>query len=146
MHALAAMKITTSQTRQTAGFMAASAGGDLIAKAIAERGQAHIILATGASQFDMLAALVKRSDIDWSKCTVFHLDEYVGLAPTHKASFVRYLKERFVSRVSNLGQFEAIDGLNAAAAELARLNAAIAGRKIDVAFVGVGGKRPFGFQ
>ncbi len=132
------MKILISQTREASGRQAATEGGDLVARAIAERGEARIILATGSSQFDMLAALVARTDIDWSRCSVFHLDEYVGLAPTHPASFVGYLTERFVSQVKNLKRFEAIDGLNAPSAELVRLNRAIAGDPIDVAFIGIG--------
>ncbi len=69
-----------------------------IRKAIADRGEARIIVATGASQFEFLAALVKEPGIDWSKVTGFHLDEYVGLPVTHKASFRAYMRERLVSK------------------------------------------------
>ncbi len=132
------MMITIAETKKVSGHQAAVEGAYLISQAIAERGDARVILATGSSQFDMLEALVAHSDINWSKCTVFHLDEYVGLAPTHPASFVGYLTNRFVNRVPNLGHFEAIDGLNDPDAELLRLNRAIAGNAIDVAFVGIG--------
>ena len=44
-----------------------------------------------ASQFEMLSELIKM-DIDWSKVTVFHLDEYVGISENHPASFRLYLK------------------------------------------------------
>src|SRR5664279_3629745 len=84
--------------------MGAAAGryaAEQINRAIAARGQANIILATGASQFEMLGALVTQP-VDWSRVTAFHLDEYVGLPITHPASFRRYLKERFVDKISGL--------------------------------------------
>jgi glucosamine-6-phosphate deaminase len=48
---------------------AAKAAGDRIRKAIAENGEARIIVATGASQFEFLQALVKEPGIDWAKVT-----------------------------------------------------------------------------
>ena len=58
-----------------------------IRRALQEKGECSIILATGTSQLTMLDALVKDHDIDWTKVEVFHLDEYVGIPETHKASF-----------------------------------------------------------
>lgn len=65
---------------------------------IEERGQANLILATGASQFHFIEAL-QNLPIDWKKITVFHLDEYKGLSDQHPASFRRYLKERILDAV-----------------------------------------------
>ena len=76
---------------------AAKMAGDKIREAIKLRGEARIIVATGASQFEFLEALVKEPDIDWTKVTGFHLDEYVGIPATHKASFRGYMRARFVS-------------------------------------------------
>ena len=73
----------------------------LIREAIETNGTANIILATGTSQFETLNQLVSE-DIDWSKVTMFHLDEYIGLPITHPASFRKYLQERFISKVSSL--------------------------------------------
>ena len=56
-------------------------------------------LATGTSQFEVLARLVAAEGIDWPRVTVFHLDEYLGLSMSHPASFRGYLKERFVDRL-----------------------------------------------
>src|SRR5207302_1110219 len=68
-----------------------------------------------------------------------HLDEYVGLPITHPASFRRYLQERFVGRLpSPLRAFHAINGEGDCEAECRRLNALIAGKTIDVAFIGIG--------
>ncbi|MEA4943192.1 MAG: 6-phosphogluconolactonase [Propionicimonas sp.] len=39
-----------------------------------------VILALGASQLPFFAALKERSDIDWSRITVFHVDTYLGVS------------------------------------------------------------------
>lgn len=118
------------------GAEAARQGAALIREALASRGSAAIIVATGASQFEMLAALVGE-ELDWSRITGFHLDEYIGLSQEHPASFRKYLKERFVDRVE-LAAFHYIDGEGDAAAECQRLDALITSLEIDVAFVGIG--------
>ena len=120
------------------GILAAKSGAELIKSVISKQGFTNIILATGASQFDMLNALIGDSDIDWSKCTAFHLDEYIGLSKDHPASFVNYLQSRFVNKVPKLNHFEAINGLEDTEAELKRLNAIISQQEIDLAFIGIG--------
>ena len=84
------------------GASAAEYGAVAIKQALAKKGSANLILATGASQFEMLQSLVARSDVDWSKVTAFNLDDYIGLPAGHPASFRRYLQERFVAKVSAL--------------------------------------------
>ncbi len=129
------MEIIISKTKQELGKKAAEKGAELIRKAIAKKGVANIIVATGASQFEMLEELVKR-DIDWNVVTGFHLDEYIGIDETHPASFRKYLKERFVSQVS-LKEFHYVNG-NEAENECKRLGKIISRHPIDVAFVGIG--------
>ena len=121
------------------GKAAAELGALGIRATIDGRGAANIIVATGASQFEMLAELVRQRDIDWSRVTAFHLDEYIGLSATHPASFRRYLRERFASLLPGLGAMHYIDGDAAnLEGELRRLNALIAARPIDVTFAGIG--------
>jgi glucosamine-6-phosphate deaminase len=108
-----------------------------IRAAIAARGAANIIVATGASQFETLAQLVAAPGIDWPHVTVFHLDEYLGLSADHPASFRRYLRERFVDRLP-LAAFHAIDGQADAGDECRRLSELIRRHPIDVALVGIG--------
>ena len=89
--------------KQAMGQAAAQACYEKISQAIQKKGSANIILATGMSQFEMLENLVKKQ-IGWPKVTMFHLDEYIGLNMEHPASFRKYLKERFVDKVENLGK------------------------------------------
>jgi len=81
---------------------AGQGSADFVAKhlndAIRAKGHANLILATGASQFAFIKA-IKTLPIDWSKITVFHLDEYKDLPETHPASFRKYLKERILDEV-----------------------------------------------
>jgi glucosamine-6-phosphate deaminase len=121
------------------GAFMAKEGAKLIRQAIAADGHANIIVATGASQFELLDALVREPDLDWSKVTAFHLDEYVGLPVSHGASFRRYLQERFVSKLPGLGEFvEVIGDAADLDGEIQRLNARIKGLTIAVCFAGIG--------
>jgi glucosamine-6-phosphate deaminase len=121
------------------GNAAASAGARAIKAAIDRRGQANIVVATGASQFETLAALVRRTDVDWSRVKAFHLDEYIGLPETHPASFRRYPKERFTANVPNLGSFHFIQGdAPDLQQELSRINDLIARHPVDVTLAGIG--------
>ncbi len=67
--------------------------------ALASTGTAAAILATGNSQLQFLEALIARGGVDWSRVTLFHMDEYLGIDAQHPASFRRYLRERVESRV-----------------------------------------------
>ena len=130
------MEISIFDTKAAMGDAAATKGVELISATLNEKGSARIILATGASQFEMLSELVK-ADLNWSKVTVFHLDEYIGIPISHPASFRKYLNERFVELVKPAA-FHAIDGEVDPEGECARLGAIIAENEIDVAFVGIG--------
>lgn len=130
------MEIVISETKQELGKKAALNGAEFIRKAILERGKANIIVATGASQFEMLNELVKE-DIDWTVVTAFHLDEYIGITETHPASFRKYLKERFVDIVSPM-VFNYVNGETDPYQECVRLGKLISKHPIDVAFVGIG--------
>lgn len=93
------MHIQVFETKVETGKAAARKAAELLKGAIAEKGRAAFIAATGASQFEFLEALTGDPTIDWSKTTMFHLDEYVGLPESHPASFRRYLKERLIDKV-----------------------------------------------
>ena len=116
----------------------AAKAAELLRDAVARQGHAAFVAATGASQFEFLDALTSTPDLDWSKTTMFHLDEYIGLPEDHPASFRRYLRERLIARVQP-GRVHLIRGDAAdPQAECQRLGRLIANCQIDVAFVGVG--------
>ena len=115
---------------------AASAIADLLNKAISEQGYARIILSTGASQFETLDALIQL-DVDWTKVEMFHLDEYVALPESHIASFRKYLKERFVSKVP-LKAAHFVNGEGNVEENIAALTAELRKAPVDVGVIGIG--------
>jgi glucosamine-6-phosphate deaminase len=131
------MNVVISENAKAMGQEAAEVGAEAIRQAITEHGQANIIVATGASQFETLEALVAAEGIDWSRVVGFHLDEYIGVSADHPASFCGYLKKRFVDLVS-IGTFHYVDGDADPEVECSRLGKLITHHPIDVAFVGIG--------
>ncbi len=137
--AVSRMRRTICETKTELGKRAAREGAELIRRALAERGGANIIVATGASQFEMLESLTQEPDIDWSRVTGFHLDEYVGLPITHDASFRAYLWQRFVSKLPLPPKaFHFLDAEREPETECARVGAILQEHPIDVAFIGIG--------
>lgn len=119
------------------GAAAAARAADAITAAIAARGRARIIAATGASQFTFLEALVAQPGIDWSRVEMFHLDEYIGLPATHPASFRKYLLERLI-RPTGMTRTHLLDGERDPSAVCREAGEAISSAPIDMAFVGIG--------
>lgn len=99
-----ALPVAIYATNEAMGLAAALTARSIIQDALAKRGHANIILATGNSQLTFLHALRDLDDIDWSKITVFHMDEYLGIDPEHPASFPRFLHEHIIDHVKP-GQF-----------------------------------------
>ena len=138
MAAKTKMKIAIFQNPQELGKAAGTDAARWIRKQIEAKGSANIILATGTSQFEIINELIQETNIEWNKVVMFHLDEYIGLPETHAASFRKYLKERFLSKVSPLRATYLINGETDAQKECDRLGALIARYPIDVALVGIG--------
>ena len=132
------MNIFKATTKQETSEAAAHVASRKLRAAIDANGHASFIVATGASQFDLLAALTADKTIDWNNTTMFHLDEYIGIPETHPASFRKYLRERLVDIVQP-GTVHFLDGeAGEPQAECDRLNRIISHHQIDVAFVGIG--------
>lgn len=133
------MKVSLCGNKQELGRRAASEGAEAIRQAIADRGQANVTVATGASQFEMLAELVKAPNLEWGKVVFFHLDEYPGMPETHPASFKKYLLERLVKKLPVAPKaFHFLNSLANPAAECRRVGEIIRQHPIDVAFIGIG--------
>lgn len=118
---------------------AAASGADAIRAALRRKDAAAIVLASAASQIEMVNCLIREPGIEWQRVTLFHLDEYVGLPIAHGASFRRFLWERFITKLPLPPRaFHFLNGERDAAAECSRVGRLILQEEVDVAFIGIG--------
>lgn len=96
-----------------------------------------MVAATGTSQIAFLDSLTSAQDIAWAKVELFQLDEYIGLAMTHPASFSLYLRERLVAK-TGITRYHALAGDETPDVVLRNAGAALVANRVDVAFVGIG--------
>ncbi len=121
----------------TLGRHAAAEAASAIHDAVAARGSARVIAATGASQFHFLQQLTATPGVPWDSVELFHLDEYLGLPATHPASFRRYLHERLIAP-TGIRRMHLIDGEGDPELVCQAAGREINAAPIDIAFVGIG--------
>ncbi len=131
------MNIKVYDDKFSLGRAAAQQAAEVIRRAIQEKGQARIIAATGASQFELLDSLTSLPGIDWERVDLFHLDEYIGLPANHPASFRNYLRTRLINKVG-ITHHHLLDGEREPAEVIRSVGSALRKAPIDVAFVGIG--------
>lgn len=131
----------TVRVHGSSGAMAADAGElarQHLCFALKERGSASVIFACATSQVQFLASLTTRPGIDWSRITVFHMDEYLGIDASHPASFRRFLNEHLVERVHpGCVHYMEGDALEPMAAAMRYANL-LQERPVDLCCLGVG--------
>ena len=130
------MNIHVYKTTQEMGLEAAKLIAAKLNEAIDKKGEARLLLSTGASQFEMMDALT-RLPVDFSKVIMFHLDEYVSLPISHVASFRKYLMERFVSKV-HPKEAVFVNGEGDVAANIAYISRRVKEAPVDVGVIGIG--------
>ncbi|MGI6249336.1 MAG: glucosamine-6-phosphate deaminase [Acutalibacteraceae bacterium] len=127
------MKVIVSNTAEELGKRAADIAAEYLNDLIKNNGEARIVVSTGASQFETFNALIA-SDIDWSRVEMFHLDEYFGLPESHPASFRKYLKERFVSKV----QLKSVNFVEGTEENIKEISAKLLEKPVDLGLIGIG--------
>ncbi len=133
------MEIRICEDAGEVAVLAAKAGAQILRDAAETKSRLTLVVPTGASQILMIEQFVQEPGIPWSRIDVFHLDEYAGISADHPASFKRYLLDRFVAKLPELGAFHGITGdAGDLDAEIARLNGILGDRTIDLCFAGIG--------
>ncbi len=127
------MKIIVSETAKELGKKAAELAAQYLKERIEQNGYARIVVSTGASQFETFQALIA-SNIEWNKVEMFHLDEYFDLPESHPASFRKYLKERFVSKVN----LQAVNFVEGTAENIADVSKKLLEKPVDLGLIGIG--------
>ena len=124
----------------------------IVAEKIREQPDAVLLLPTGTTPLGMYRRLVglhAEGTLSFARTTFFNLDEYVGLAPDHPASYHVYMSENFYGRID--ADPERIHVPNGSApdpeAECERYEAAIreAGG-VDLCVLGIGRNGHIGFN
>lgn len=131
------MKVEIYADARLLGVAAGAMAAEELRRVLSVQERARIIVATGASQFETLAQLTKEPGIDWARVDGLHLDEYLGLSMDHPASFCRYLRERFVSKVP-IASFFYLDGTQSGPDVVRLASASYEVAPIDLALIGIG--------
>jgi glucosamine-6-phosphate deaminase len=136
------MRVKVFDSQDALGQAAAAQAATAIRRAIAARGQARIVAATGTSQAAFLNALTRanqdENDIDWAKVEAFHLDEYIGMPITHPASFRKILLEQLMRKVG-IVNYHLLDGDAPDPADaMRRVGKHLTSSLVDVMFLGIG--------
>jgi len=108
-----------------------------IGQAVAARGVAHAMFATGNSQLAFVDAVVGLPEVPWADVVVFHMDEYVGVGPDHPAGFQRWIRERISDRVHPRAAHY-IDGRADPGAECDRYATLLRAHPLDLCCLGIG--------
>ncbi len=94
-----AMEVIINKTSSAASELAAGQ----VARLIREKPNAVLGLATGSTPlllYKELIALHRNEGLDFSRVITFNLDEYLGLSPSHHASYHRFMWENFFSLIN----------------------------------------------
>jgi glucosamine-6-phosphate deaminase len=117
---------------------AAEQAAAVVRAAVAARGVAHAMFATGNSQLAFIDALVTRPhDVPWSDIVVFHMDEYVGIGADHPAGFQRWIRERIVRRTTPRAAYY-VEGLGDPVAASNRYAELLRLHPLDLCCLGIG--------
>lgn len=103
------LKLEIHETSKAAAEAAARAAAQALHQLAQREKNIGVIFATGASQIETLRALTEARDLPWAQVEGFHLDDYIGIAEDHPASFRRYLRENLTRKVQ-MKEFFEIDG------------------------------------
>jgi glucosamine-6-phosphate deaminase len=120
------------------GAAAAQQAVEILRAAIAARGKANLVLATGNSQLSFHQALRKLSGVDWSKVSVFHMDEYAGMKADHPASFRRFLHEKIIDYIKPAAFYGVQGDTPDWEAECQRYTALLKAHPVDLCCLGIG--------
>jgi glucosamine-6-phosphate deaminase len=133
------LELNILPTRDEMGKTAAGDVAQAMNRFIKERGSVNIVLAAAPSQDEFLAHLTKKRNIDWSRVTCFHLDEYVDLPRNHPNTFETYLQEHIFNTVQPK-QIHFIKALKGTPGEVARKYTRLIEQSggIHIACIGIG--------
>ena len=93
------LPVAIYESPEQLGAAGALAAREAIMGAVEAKGGARIVLATGNSQLALFRTLLRLGGVAWPKVTIFHLDEYLGIDPSHRASFPHFLRRHLLDQI-----------------------------------------------
>ena len=132
------MRAAIYSSGEELGRAAAENTATVLVEAVQRRGGARMIAATGNSQLAFVEALRERTEIQWEKIVVFHMDEYVGLDEDHPASFRRWIRERIAEPLGPAAVHYLDGEVSDVEAECRRYEGLLREGAIDLVCMGIG--------
>ncbi|MEX2461438.1 MAG: glucosamine-6-phosphate deaminase [Paenibacillaceae bacterium] len=129
------LKVFTERT--TMGEVAALEVADRMKELLKQQCNIRVVFAAAPSQNELLQILSQVDGIDWSRVTVFHMDEYIGLPDNAPEKFGKYLCDRLFDLVRP-GQVHLIDSSNDPDKECIRYGKLLSEAPIDIVCLGIG--------
>jgi glucosamine-6-phosphate deaminase len=123
--------------RQEMGRLAGIDVGYKMKDLLQSKNRIRMIFAAAPSQNEFLQALIQVKDIDWSRVTAFHMDEYIGLSEDAPQRFSQYLNDRLFHIVKP-GEVHLINSSNDIKDECARYGNLLTEAPIDIVCMGIG--------
>jgi len=133
-----ALQVAVFATPEHMGKAAAANTAAIVNDALARNGVARVIFATGNSQFPFVKALNRDTEVDWSKVTAFHMDEYAGMSAAHPASFQKWIRERVEETLRPAAVHYLRGDVPDLEAECGRYEALLRAAPIDLICMGIG--------
>jgi glucosamine-6-phosphate deaminase len=133
------LELNILSTRAEMGKMVAGDVARAMNRFIQESGSVNLVFAAAPSQDEFLVHLSAKRDIDWSRVTCFHLDDYVDLPRNHPNTFEVYLQEHLFNHVQPK-QVHFLKALKGTPGEIARKYARLIEQSggIHIACIGIG--------
>lgn len=106
-----ALSVEIYESAEAVAIAASTTAHRILSDTLQQGTEASVIFATGRSQLQCLDHFTRHSPVQpiWPNITGFHLDEYLGIAANHPASFRYYLQKHLNQKVT-LKQFHEIAG------------------------------------
>ncbi|WP_028549646.1 glucosamine-6-phosphate deaminase [Paenibacillus sp. UNC451MF] len=131
------LQVHIYDNRALLGTAAASHVAHKMKELLDSKSRIRMVFAAAPSQNEFLQALKSTEGIDWSRVTVFHMDEYIGLAQEAPQRFGTFLRERLFDEVKP-GEVHLINSAGDIDEECRRYAELLGAAPIDIVCLGIG--------
>ena len=125
-------------SRDEMGQAAALDIREKILELLVRKQEINIVFAAAPSQNEVLEQLTAFDDIDWSRISAYHMDEYIGLPSDAPQGFGNFLKEHIFGKVD----FKSVNYIDISAkdaeGECERYASLLKEHPVDIVVMGIG--------